>query len=326
MKSVAALLGRRPIRSAAGREDCSIMRAESMAQTDMHHGSPSQPLVSIAMPVHNTEKTLALAIRSVLLQTYHCWELIIIDDASTDSSLAVAKRFGDGRIRLISEPTNLGLAARLNQAMDMSRGDLFARLDGDDLAYPERLERQVAFLHRHPEVDLLGTGAMVFAGDGKALGLYPMRQTHQAICRHPWSGFYLAHPTWMGRMAWFKRYRYRPGMAKSQDQDLLLRTYRSSTFACLPEELTGYRLERLSLRKTLISRYHLCQAFGREARRNRYYLAWFTAVAAQVAKGLYDSLTLVTGLDHLALKHRALRADPRALSRWEECWRRCNAT
>jgi glycosyltransferase involved in cell wall biosynthesis len=301
------------------------MKVKATAPPEMPDSPPSQPLVSIAMPVFNAERTLALAIGSVLLQTYPHWELIVIDDGSSDSTLAVARSFDDVRIRVIAESANLGLAARLNQAMDISRGDLFARLDGDDIAYPERLERQVEFLREHPDVDLLGTGAMVFAGDGKPLGLYPMRQTHQAICRHPWFGFHLAHPTWMGRTAWFKSFRYRPIIAKAEDQDLLLRAYRSSTFACLPEELTGYRLERLSLRKALAGRYSFCRAFLPEAWNRRDYYGFLSALVKQVVMAIYDSLTMPSGLDHLARRHRALQADPQAIARWEGCWKRCAA-
>src|SRR4051794_36827493 len=114
------------------------------------------PLVSIGMPVRNNEKTLGVAVRSIVRQTYPQWELLLINDGSTDGTLEVARGFCDERIRVIDEPESRGLPARLNQAVAAARGEYFARMDGDDLSYPERLERQVAYLQAHPEVDLVG--------------------------------------------------------------------------------------------------------------------------------------------------------------------------
>ena len=93
-----------------------------------------RPLVSIALTVLNAEKTLAVAIRSICDQTFEDWELIVLDDGSTDSSLSIAGRFGDPRIKVFSDGRNRGIAARLNQAMDLCRGEYFARMDADDVS------------------------------------------------------------------------------------------------------------------------------------------------------------------------------------------------
>jgi hypothetical protein len=81
-------------------------------------------------------------------------------------------------------------------------------MDADDIAYPERFERQVRYLASHPDVELLGHGAVLFKGEGEIIGLYPTAQDHEEICHRPWWGFPLAHPTWMGKRSWFLRYRY----------------------------------------------------------------------------------------------------------------------
>src|SRR5512135_1398022 len=120
----------------------------------------SQPLVSIGMPVRNNEATLALAIRSILEQTYTNWELLLIDDGSSDGTLRVMRGFTDERIRIFSDGLSLGLPDRLNQAIDASRGEYFARMDGDDVSYPRRLGRQVDYLRHHPQVDLVGAWAI----------------------------------------------------------------------------------------------------------------------------------------------------------------------
>lgn len=282
-----------------------------------------QPLVSIAMPVHNAAETLNRAVGSIIGQSYSRWELILIDDGSTDETGHIAANFRDSRIRLVSDNRKLGLAARLNQALDICRGEYFARLDADDVAYPERLQRQVEFLQQHVEIDLLGTGAVVFGNDGAAVGVFPLRQTHDEICRNPWSGFYLAHPTWMGRTQWFRKHRYRNEMRKAQDQDLLLRSWRTSRFACLPEILTGYAQESLSLKKILVTRYYFSKALAQAAIRGGDYFSGVCALSMQVAKGMVDTFSLLTGLERAILRHRALPVSVRELARWEQCWSEC---
>jgi glycosyltransferase involved in cell wall biosynthesis len=108
------------------------------------HGS--QPLVSVGMPVRNCGKTLRAAIRSILWQTYPRWELLILDDASTDKTVEIARSFDDSRIKVLVDGVRRGLPARLNEAIFQSNGQYLARMDGDDVAYPERLERQIRFL------------------------------------------------------------------------------------------------------------------------------------------------------------------------------------
>jgi glycosyltransferase involved in cell wall biosynthesis len=217
------------------------------------------PLVSVAMSVHNGAGTVASAIRSILWQTFSDWELILVNDASTDSTAAICRSFQDSRIRVVDEPEQKGLAARLNQSLDYAHGKYVARMDADDIAYPERFARQVHYLESHPDVDLLGHGAVLFKRKGEAVGLYPMAVTHEEICRRPWWGFPLAHPTWMGRRAWFLKERYDERLSKGQDQDLLLRTYRRSRFASLPECLLGYRIENISVLKSAKGRVAYCR-------------------------------------------------------------------
>ena len=283
----------------------------------------STPLISIAMPAYNAAKTLRRAIRSLLLQSLADWELILIDDGSTDATARIAAGFNDPRIMVISDGEKRGLAWRLNQTINISHGEYFARLDADDIACPERLERQVEFLQQHHDVDLVGTGAVVFAVDGSVVGLFPVRRTHEEICRRPWSGFYLAHPTWMGKTAWFRKYQYRTDMAKAQDQDLLLRSYRASIFACLPEVLTGYAQETLSLNKILASRYYFSRALMREARQSGQYLNGLFALATQATKGMIDTFAILSGLDRVILRHRALPIGEDEMARWKQCWTAC---
>ncbi|MDZ4874009.1 MAG: putative glycosyltransferase EpsE [Chroococcidiopsis cubana SAG 39.79] len=216
-----------------------------------------KPLVSIGMPVFNCEQVLTSAVNSIVNQTYQNWELILIDDGSKDKTLEVANSFSDPRIKVISDGLNLKLPRRLNQAISLSKGKYFARMDGDDISYRERLQLQVEYLEKHPKVDVLGTQILVFDGEGNPRGKSVSKVSHVEICSRPWAGFSLAHPTWMGRTEWFRKNQYRTRAIRMEDYDLLLRTYNISCFACLPNILLGYRIESLSLKKILTARYNI---------------------------------------------------------------------
>src|SRR5688572_24039063 len=118
------------------------------------------------MSAYNASGTIGLALRSILTQTYQNWELIVVDDGSIDRTPEIISCIQDSRVRFIREPSrNRGLAARLNQCVRLARGQYIARMDADDVAYPHRLERQVQFLEAHRDIDLLGTGAVIFKGE-----------------------------------------------------------------------------------------------------------------------------------------------------------------
>lgn len=279
------------------------------------------PLLSVGMSVRNNASTLALALRSLLHQTLTDWELILIDDGSTDASVAIAHKFADPRIRLVTESASRGLAYRLNQALDLSRGRYFARMDGDDVCFPERFSLQTAYLNRHPEVDLLGSGGVVFSSNGRALGMRPTPTTHEEICHRPWSGFYLAHPSWMGRLDWFRHYRYDERALKAQDYDLLLRTYRTSLFAALPEPLIGYREERLYISKSIASRRQTVAAQWRHAYETGNWWRLPIAIMEQIAKGGLELAVIGTRIERRLLSHRILPIDTDIEQRWVNLWR-----
>lgn len=286
----------------------------------------TSPLVSVAMPVFGGAKTLRAALRSILHQTYDHWELWLIDDGSSDDSAAVAREFHDPRIHVLSDGRRQGHGPRLNETVDLSRGKYFARMDQDDVSFPERFERQVAYLERHSEVDLLGTGALVFDDTGAVKGLFPLRTHHKEICCRPWAGFYLPHPTWMGRVAWFRKFRYGGIEAqRAEDQDLLLRSFEESQFACLPDVLFGYRQNDLPIKSVLAGRRSLVRSIVRDSLRKRRYGQIPLAVAGQTAKGLAEWVICHLHLERHLLRHRALPLSDSALTqRWREIWENCH--
>lgn len=130
--------------------------------------SPLQ--ISVVMPVYNGEQFVAKAVESILNQTFNDFELIIIDDKSTDNSVKIIKSFDDSRIKLIQNERNFGIATSLNKGIKYARGQYIARMDADDISYPNRLEEQISFLEKNPGVSVLGTYASLFDEDGRIWG------------------------------------------------------------------------------------------------------------------------------------------------------------
>lgn len=124
------------------------------------------PLVSVLLPVYNAEPYLSAALASILRQDYRRLEIIAIDDGSTDRSLEILQRYqlADARISIVSRE-NLGLVATLNEGLMLARGDLIARMDADDIAYPSRLSRQVAAFADQPDLAICGTGIDTLQGN-----------------------------------------------------------------------------------------------------------------------------------------------------------------
>jgi glycosyltransferase involved in cell wall biosynthesis len=274
------------------------------------------------MSFSNSRETLADSIRSIVQQSYQNWELILLNDGSDDGSLEVAVSFADDRIRLSGDGCRRGLATRLNEAIDLSEGDYIARMDADDIAYPERLAAQVYFLASHPEVDLVGSQALVFRNDGLPLGLLTAKLNHDEICSRPWSGFHLSHPTWMGKREWFKRYRYDPKLLKSQDQDMLLRSYPASRFAAISQVLLGYRQHSLSISKILYSRFYFSCILVKRAWQLHRPVRACLCVLEQLLKAMVEVITISTGLSRVFLRHRTLPATEKQIAAWNTCWLR----
>jgi hypothetical protein len=205
-------------------------------------------MVTVAMPVFNAGDFLRSAVLSIVGQTFTDWELLIIDDGSTDGALQSIRNIDDARIRILRDGENRGLAARLNQCIDMARGRYLARMDQDDVSYPERLRRQVSLLEQDPALDLVAVRAITIDESNRATGMFPGALTHDDICARPWQGFRFPHPTWMGKTEWFRKHRYAvPGPYFCEDQELLLRSYRTSRFATVDETLFAYRIRSRSL-------------------------------------------------------------------------------
>ncbi len=276
----------------------------------------STPLVSIAMPFYNAAGTIAASIRSIRLQSYPHWELLLCDDGSTDAGRELAHSFNDPRIVVWGDQRRLELGARLNECIERASGKYLARMDADDIAYPQRLEKQLRFLEAHPEVDLTGGWAVLFADTGKPVGKRADPAAHGEIARRPLYSFKLIHPTFMANRAWFRRYRYRADALRCEDHDLLFRACAESRFANLPEIVLGYRQGSINLRKQLRSRRMWCRCAGR-------YLngaGRMRVAAVELLKGCRDVMAVAAHADAAWLRSRSARLSQDELREWRQVW------
>lgn len=263
----------------------------------------SQPLITIALPIYNAEKTLACAVASIISQSFQDWELLLLDDGSTDGSLAIANGFlNDQRILVISDKTNLGISARLNQALDMAHGRYFCRMDADDISFPERIEKQFLYLEQHPEIDLCASSVVVFRDDGSLSGVVAVAEQHSQICRRPWNGFHFPHPTWFGKTSWFKLWRYSISANGAEDQLLLYRSFRQSSFAGISDVLLAYREDRRSFKKMLGRRLVFLRAFASAAKEENHFIDCILLLVIQAMKIMADFLNLQLGIYFLRNK------------------------
>jgi glycosyltransferase involved in cell wall biosynthesis len=198
-------------------------------------------LVTIGIPFRDAESSLGDAVRSVFAQTHQNWELLLVDDGSTDGSLAVARSIADPRVTLRSDGARRGLANRLNEIAHAARGPYLARMDADDLMHPERIQRQLEFLEAIPEIDVVGTACISLGPQdepvGSRGGFLPDPYTRASIL----FGVQLAHPTVMARTRWFRSHPYDARYERAEDMRLWCETVNSSRFAVLSEPLYFYR-------------------------------------------------------------------------------------
>jgi glycosyltransferase involved in cell wall biosynthesis len=280
------------------------------------------PEVTILMTVLNAERTLPRALASIRAQTFPDWELLLIDDGSEDRSAQIAAETAaaDSRIRVMPGGSRRGLSVRLNQLLDVARGPLFARMDADDVAYPQRLERQVAYLQGHGQVDLVGAAMLVFGVDGQAIGKRAAPLEHREICARPRAGFRLFHPTWLGRAEWFRRHRYSERALRCEDQDLLYRAHRTSVFANIDEPLLGYREERLIMRNLFVGRLNWTRVTGGRLWREGQHGYALQIAASQIAKASVDAVSVGAGLGHRLSPQRAGRMSVEEAAGWRRVW------
>lgn len=200
------------------------------------------PRVSVFIPAYNRETLIGDAVGSVLAQSFGDFELIVVDDGSTDRTCEIVSAFGDPRVRLVSNGANLGIPASRNRGLELARGAYLAILDSDDRMLPDRLRRQVAFLDAHPDVALTGSWGRFIDDTGRPTGrkrIQPVAPAHVdatllfRCC--------ISNRSVMGRTAVMRAYGYDPDFVRCQDYDLFVRMSDRHRLANLPEILVEAR-------------------------------------------------------------------------------------
>lgn len=198
------------------------------------------PKVTVLMPVYNAGIYLQEAIESILKQTFSDFELLIINDGSTDQSAEVIARFDDPRIRYVKNEKNIGLVKTLNKGLDLAQGIYVARMDQDDISLPERLEKQVKFLDTHSEIGVCGSWFELFPSGE----LVQRPVTNDEIKAHLFINCALGHPTVIIRMKVLKNNNllYDPSFDHAEDYEFWTRLIQKTKMQNIPEVLLKYRV------------------------------------------------------------------------------------
>lgn len=217
------------------------------------------PLVSVIMSVYNDSKYLSEAINSILNQTFKDLELIIVDDASTDESLAIIENFRlkDHRIKLLKNDKNLGLTANLNRMIEIAKGDFIVRMDSDDISDLERINEQLKIFQTNSEIELVFTENHIIDDSGKLLfKAYKPSNIYKITSLMKYYN-YIPHSSVMVSRDFFYKYGlYDKSFKVGQDHELWLRALnQGAKFYFLKTPLLSLRINPNSVRSSNNSDY-----------------------------------------------------------------------
>ena len=201
----------------------------------------NMPKVSVIMPAYNAEQFIVDAINSILNQTFRDFELIIIDDCSSDKTVQKIKSFNDKRIRFFKNDSNQGVANTLNKGIEEAQGEYIARMDSDDISLPLRLEKQVQFLEMHLDIAIIGSDIEIF---GYEHGFRHFSNSPEQFKVDLIFNTCYAHPSVMMRrqVLMDNNFRYNPEYSKMEDYDLWVRLSQKYKLSSISEVLLKYRV------------------------------------------------------------------------------------
>jgi len=211
----------------------------------------SPPKITVLIPVYNAQEYIGASIASILNQTFRDFELLIINDGSTDDTASVIDTFSDPRIRVFHNEKNLGIIDTPNRGIELARGDYIARMDADDIAYPKRLSKQIAFMERHSQIQILGASIMPFGR--KRINLpWHNPSDHKEIQAGFLFGSPIASSTVMMRRSFLNKHhlRYDPRFPLCEDYYLWVRATGLGQAANLREPLVRYRFHPNQITQT----------------------------------------------------------------------------
>jgi len=200
------------------------------------------PAISVIMPVYNAGEFVGEAIQSVLDQTFRDYEFIIINDGSTDYSLQIIESFKDSRIKVLRNPLNIGNYPSRNKGMNIAHGKYICVMDADDIAFPNRFERQYSYMEDNPETGLAGSGFRYFGNNSDILRENNFERIKVILLRNDC----FIHPTLIMRNQFLKKYnlRYNEKYYYAADYDLIVRASRYFPVTNINEILLNYRIHK----------------------------------------------------------------------------------
>jgi glycosyltransferase involved in cell wall biosynthesis len=268
-------------------------------------------MLTIGIPFYNNEKTLADAVKSVLIQTFTDWELILADDGSKDGSLAIAKKFAaaDKRIIVISDGENKGISYRLNKIADMANGDYIARMDADDMMMPDRLEKQMKVLFADTSIDILDTAAYVINEKEEPVGMRGDWDITDWSKKKVLTKGLFFHPSVVAKTSWFRANKYAEKYKRAEDLELWYRTYDTSNFSRVYEPLFIYREGKVNVKnyiKSAQSTRHIMDTYYKGVLTTGEY-RW-EIFKSHLKSNLYRTFALF-GLQHILSSARNEKLD-----------------
>lgn len=206
--------------------------------------------ISVVMASHNGERFIKEAIDSILAQTFSDFEFLIIDDGSTDLTPVILDDYAqkDQRVKVITNSQCLGLTKSLNIALKQAKGEFIARMDDDDISFKNRLEKQLNFARKNPNVVLLGSFAFLIDEKGEIIGEKKLAVTSEKIKKRLLFNNQIIHSLWFAKKdILIKEGLYNEKFKKAQDYEFVLRLATKYKIANLPENLLKYRVLKTSL-------------------------------------------------------------------------------
>ncbi len=200
-------------------------------------------IITIGLPFYNNERTLALAIESVLDQTFNNWRLLLINDGSTDTSGLIASKYAskDSRIHFINDSVNKGLIFRLNQIIKLSDTEYLARMDADDIMFPNRIEKQLEILINNKNIDVVSSGAVIINNNDEITGMRDCYKITNFNYRDLFHKSFIIHPTVIFKSSWISTYLYSEYYYRAEDLELWCRSFHNLNLFRIPEPLLFYR-------------------------------------------------------------------------------------
>lgn len=215
------------------------------------------PKISVVMPAYNAEKYIGESIDSILNQTYGDFEFIIINDGSRDSTKEIILSYSDNRIVYLENEINSGIVVTLNKGLKYATGEYIARMDADDIAVAERLEKQIEFMEKNKDVGVLGTGICIFGEDVQEQARVFTTNSEQLKAELIFNSC-IAHPTVMMRSNILKNngLSYDLEYAGAEDYNLWWKIAKVSRIATIPDLLVKYRIHSSQITKKKDEKYY----------------------------------------------------------------------